>query len=363
MLPDRRRVPPGAVVDVTRRSGRAGRRPGHRRPQGGGGLGTGRVVAHAFEPVDLVLPRRWGRAGPGQWWSAVAAAARRALADSGVPPEQVVGVGCTAQWLGTVAVGGDGRAAGPTPSSGWTRGAPRPCGGRVRGPVNVFGYASGKAARWIHRPGASPACLARTRWATSSICGTSDPTSTGRQRLPRAGRLPEPRLTGLARASSTRSPCTGSPTTAASTGWPTTPSCWPWPGWTGPPCPSWSPPAPSWPACRRGGRRAGPPARHAGGRRDRRPAVGGRGLGGGGRLRRPPLHRHLFVDQLPRALQEDVGPHQHHRHPLWPARALPGGRRARDRRGLSHLAAGPALSPPTAWTTPEWGRARPADAC
>ena len=39
-----------------------------------------------------------------EWWSAVVTSARRALRDGQIPPERVLGVGCTSQWLGTVPV-------------------------------------------------------------------------------------------------------------------------------------------------------------------------------------------------------------------------------------------------------------------
>src|ERR1700677_3693722 len=64
---------------------------------------TGRIAAHAFEKVPIAL----GADGaaeqmPQDWWDAIVLAARRALAESGVDPAAIVGVGCTAQWSGTV---------------------------------------------------------------------------------------------------------------------------------------------------------------------------------------------------------------------------------------------------------------------
>src|SRR5580658_4364739 len=64
---------------------------------------TGRVVAHAFQAVGIDLTDDGGaEQSPQAWWAAVAASARQAIADSAVAPEQVVGIGCTAQWSGTV---------------------------------------------------------------------------------------------------------------------------------------------------------------------------------------------------------------------------------------------------------------------
>jgi xylulokinase len=117
---------------------------------------AGRIVAHAFEPVELLLsPGGGAEQDPERWWSASVAVARSALASSGVPVEQVIGVGCTAQWSGTVPVDGDGKAIGN--AIGWMdsrgSGAVRR---RMRGPVNVLGYDARHLARWIRRSGGVP---------------------------------------------------------------------------------------------------------------------------------------------------------------------------------------------------------------
>jgi xylulokinase len=117
---------------------------------------AGRVAAHAFEPVGLAL----GQDGaaeqtPDDWWRAIVTAARRAMAESGVPPEQVVGVGCTAQWSGTVPIGADGRAIGPAIIWMDSRGA-NAVKRAVRGALNVQGYSASKATRWVRRTGGIP---------------------------------------------------------------------------------------------------------------------------------------------------------------------------------------------------------------
>jgi xylulokinase len=76
---------------------------------------TGRIAAHAFEKVGVVLtPDGGAEQTPQDWWNAIVASARRAVAESGVSPERIVGVGCTAQWSGTVPIGGDAQAIGPS---------------------------------------------------------------------------------------------------------------------------------------------------------------------------------------------------------------------------------------------------------
>jgi xylulokinase len=116
----------------------------------------GHIVAHAFETVPLAL----GADGaaeqmPEDWWSAIVRAARRALAESGVSPENIVGVGCTAQWSGTVAVDPEGAAIGPSIIWLDSRGAAA-VRRAVRGALNVQGYSAAKAAKWVRRTGGIP---------------------------------------------------------------------------------------------------------------------------------------------------------------------------------------------------------------
>ena len=75
---------------------------------------TGRIAAHAFQAVGLDLTDDGGaEQSPLAWWDAIVSSTRRALADSGVPPERIVGLGCTSQWSGTVPVDDAGDPIGP----------------------------------------------------------------------------------------------------------------------------------------------------------------------------------------------------------------------------------------------------------
>ena len=117
---------------------------------------TGRVAAHAFEPVGLDLTNDGGaEQSAEEWWSAVVKSARRALSEGGIPQERVVGVGCTSQWLGTVPVDGEGNAIEPAIIWMDSRGA-RAVREKVRGAVNIQGYAPSKLARWVRKTGAIP---------------------------------------------------------------------------------------------------------------------------------------------------------------------------------------------------------------
>ena len=117
---------------------------------------TGRIAAHAFQAVGVDLFHDGGaEQSPQAWWDAIVASARRALADSGVAPERVVGVGCTSQWMGTVPVDDAGDAIGPAIIWMDSRGA-RAVRETVRGAVNVQGYSASKLARWVRRTGGIP---------------------------------------------------------------------------------------------------------------------------------------------------------------------------------------------------------------
>ena len=117
---------------------------------------TGHVAAHAFESVGIDMSHDGGaEQSPRAWWDAIVSSARRALADSGVAPEQVVGVGCTSQWMGTVPVDDEGQAIGPAIIWMDSRGA-RAVRETVRGALNVQGYSASKLARWVRRTGGIP---------------------------------------------------------------------------------------------------------------------------------------------------------------------------------------------------------------
>ena len=115
---------------------------------------SGRIVAHAAEAVPLHLLDGGGaEQDPDDWWSAIRSATHRALAEAG--PVELVGVGCTAQWSGTVAVDASGaalmRAVLWMDSRGNT--AIREVAG---GSVNVLGYDPRKLLRWVQVTGGAP---------------------------------------------------------------------------------------------------------------------------------------------------------------------------------------------------------------
>lgn len=70
---------------------------------------SGEVVAADFRPYPLHHPKpHWAEQDPEDWWKAVCEATRRAMAEAGVGPDRVAGMGFAGQMLGVVAVGRDG---------------------------------------------------------------------------------------------------------------------------------------------------------------------------------------------------------------------------------------------------------------
>ena len=101
---------------------------------------SGRIVASSFEPVALrLLPGGGAEQDPEAWWSAVVSAARRVVADGGVAVDRIVGLGCTAQWSGTVAAAEDGTPLRPAVIWMDSRGSTA-IRKQAGGVVNVLGY-------------------------------------------------------------------------------------------------------------------------------------------------------------------------------------------------------------------------------
>jgi xylulokinase len=116
----------------------------------------GEIAATAEEPYPLhLLPQGGAEQDPEDWWSAVVRGTRRVVAGSGIDPASVVGVGCSAQWSGTVPVGADGRPLMRAVIWMDSRGA-----GQIRRIVHGFpmvqGYGLGKLVTWIRRTGGAP---------------------------------------------------------------------------------------------------------------------------------------------------------------------------------------------------------------
>ena len=72
---------------------------------------TGHVHARAVEEYPLYAPRPlWSEQEPGDWWNAACATTRRVIAQSGIDPKEIKGVGLSGQMHGSVFVDADGQA-------------------------------------------------------------------------------------------------------------------------------------------------------------------------------------------------------------------------------------------------------------
>ena len=73
----------------------------------------GELVDSEFEPTGLqLLPDGGAEQSPDEWWQAISTAVQRMLARGLVPNDQIVAIGTTGQWSGTVAVDDQGNALG-----------------------------------------------------------------------------------------------------------------------------------------------------------------------------------------------------------------------------------------------------------
>ncbi|HEY6706976.1 MAG TPA: FGGY-family carbohydrate kinase [Actinomycetota bacterium] len=116
----------------------------------------GELVASAVERYPLhVLGGGGVEQDPADWWDAVVRATRRVLGQPGVDPGRVVGVGCSAQWSGTVPVDDRGRPLMRAVIWMDSRGAEQ-VRRITRGVPAVQGYGVGRLAAWVRRSGGAP---------------------------------------------------------------------------------------------------------------------------------------------------------------------------------------------------------------
>ena len=205
---------------------------------------TGRIVASAFEPVALYLLEGGGaEQDPEAWWAAIGIASRRALGEADVAPADLIGMGCTAQWSGTVAVRADGspamRAVIWMDSRG-NRAIRRVAGGAV----NVLGYDPRKLLRWVQVTGGAPGLsgkdpVAHILFIRRVFPEVYEATTTFLEPVDYLNL----RLTGRTCASFDSIAAHWVTDNRTWTGSPTTPASWRSPASTVPSCPNW---------CRRG---------------------------------------------------------------------------------------------------------------
>jgi xylulokinase len=116
----------------------------------------GELVAHTkTETAVFLLPNGGAEQDPHEWWQAIKTAVNQVLAQDSVSTADIVAIGCTSQWSGTVAVDEQGQ---PLMNAiNWmdSRGA-----GYVRditgGPIKVEGYGLDKLLIWLRLTGGIP---------------------------------------------------------------------------------------------------------------------------------------------------------------------------------------------------------------
>jgi xylulokinase len=116
----------------------------------------GTILAYEYEETGFyLLPNGGAEQDPGEWWAAIRTATRRLLENNPVPGEAIIGLCCTTQWSGTVAVGRDGKHLMPAIIWMDSRGAEhiKPV---VEGPLNIEGYGVHKLLYWIRLTGGIP---------------------------------------------------------------------------------------------------------------------------------------------------------------------------------------------------------------
>ena len=116
----------------------------------------GEIAGHEFESTTLHLtPDGGAEQDPDDWWRALTTAARRLLARGLVPPERIVALSCTTQWMGTVPVDRDGNHLMNALIWMDTRGA-RHARRITSGFPSVSGYGAVKLWRWLRITGGVP---------------------------------------------------------------------------------------------------------------------------------------------------------------------------------------------------------------
>jgi len=116
----------------------------------------GRILCGDVEPLELsLLPDGGAEQQPESWWRAIVLATRRLLASGAVRAEDIIGVNCSSQWSGTVAV--DEAGSPVCPALIWmdSRGA-QDVKRAVGGFLPIEGYGIRQLLTWIRLSGGVP---------------------------------------------------------------------------------------------------------------------------------------------------------------------------------------------------------------
>ncbi|WKZ34188.1 MAG: FGGY-family carbohydrate kinase [Anaerolineales bacterium] len=116
----------------------------------------GELIGSEFqENRVLLLPDGGAEQSPAEWWDAINTAVKRLLGRRLVSNDDIVAIGITGQWSGTVAVDKDGNALSNAIIWMDSRGEPY-VREIMNGAIKVEGYALGKLLKWIQVTGGVP---------------------------------------------------------------------------------------------------------------------------------------------------------------------------------------------------------------
>ncbi|MFX0115031.1 MAG: FGGY-family carbohydrate kinase [Candidatus Hodarchaeota archaeon] len=116
----------------------------------------GEVLDFVFEKTPLYLLKGGGaEQNPDEWWAAILSASQRLIDKDLVPVDDIVGVCCSSQWSGTVAVDSDGQHLMNAIIWMDSRGA-RHIKELLKGFPKVSGYPLLDAIRWLYKSGGAP---------------------------------------------------------------------------------------------------------------------------------------------------------------------------------------------------------------
>jgi xylulokinase len=117
---------------------------------------TGDVIASAAESVAIhLLPNGGAEQDPREWWNCVRKAVKRAVGESGIPPEDIVAISCDSQYSVVVPIDEQGEALMNAVHWMDTRGG-HYNRALISGFPPVQGYGMFKLIRWIRLTGIAP---------------------------------------------------------------------------------------------------------------------------------------------------------------------------------------------------------------
>ncbi len=116
----------------------------------------GAILGSEVEPIPLsLLPGGGAEQDPESWWSAIVRATRRLLERGVVAASAIIGVNCSSQWSGTVAVDEQGRPLRPALLWMDSRGTPH-VRRAIHGLPAIEGYGLRKLLTWLRLSGGAP---------------------------------------------------------------------------------------------------------------------------------------------------------------------------------------------------------------